>query len=167
MTLARCMEDIKGWMVVNFLQLNSSKTEVIIISSKYDQSTIPTELKISSFDNAHVVNQTVKSLGFHLDSKLSMSDQITSVVQACNIQIRNLWFIASKLSYNLKVQLVHALVLSRLDYCNSMYYGISLKDLEDYRKYRILQFVLYLVEEKRLTLLNYLKKFIFYRLNIV
>ena len=128
-TLARCMTDIKSWMVVNFLQLNPSKTEVIIISSKYDQSSSPTELKISSLDNAHVVNQTVKSLGFHLDSSLSMSDQITSVVQACNIQIRNLWFIASKLTYDLKIQLVHALVLSRLDYCNSMYHGISLKDL--------------------------------------
>ena len=128
-TLARCMADIKSWMVVNFLQLNPSKTEVIIISSKHDQSSSPTELKISNLDNAHVVNQTVKSLGFYLDSSLSMSDQITSVVQACNIQIRNLWFIASKLTYDLKIQLVHALVLSRLDYCNSMYHGISLKDL--------------------------------------
>ena len=115
-TLARCMADIKSWMVVNFLQLNPSKTEVIIISSKHDQSSSPTELKISNLHNAHVVNQTVKSLGFYLDSSLSMSDQITSVVQACNIQIRNLWFIASKLTYDLKIQLVHALVLSRLDY---------------------------------------------------
>ena len=128
-TLAKCMADIKSWMVVNFLQLNPSKTEVIIISPKYDQSCSPAELKISSLDDAHVVNQTVKSLGFYLDSSLSMSDQITSVVQACNIQSRNLWFIASKLTYDLKIQLVHSLVLSRLDYCNSMYHGITLKDL--------------------------------------
>ena len=63
-----------------------------------------------------------------------MSDQISSVVQACNIQIRNLWFIASKLSFSLKIQLVYALVLSRLDYCNSMYHGISLKDLGKLQK---------------------------------
>ena len=69
-----------------------------------------------------------------LDSNLNMSDQISSVVQACNIQIRNLWFIASKLSYSLKIQLLHALVLSRLDYCNSMYHGISLKDLGKLQK---------------------------------
>ena len=58
-----------------------------------------------------------------------MSDQITSVVQACNIRSRNLWFIASKLTYDLKIQLVHALVLSRLDYCNNLYHDISSKDL--------------------------------------
>ena len=57
-----------------------------------------------------VLSEKVKSLGFYLDSSLSMSDQIASVVQACNIQIRNLWFIASKLTYDLKIQLVHALL---------------------------------------------------------
>ena len=77
----------------------------------------------------HLVNETVKSLGMYLDSNLSMSDQITSVVQACNIQIRNLWFIASKLPFNLKIQLVHALILSRIDYCNSLYFGLSNYDL--------------------------------------
>ena len=71
---------------------------------------------------------------FYLDSYLSMSDQITSVVQACNIQIRNLWFIASKLSFNLKIQLVHALVLSRIDYCNSVYFGLSSYDLSRLQK---------------------------------
>ncbi len=63
-----------------------------------------------------------------------MSTYVASIVQACNIQIRNLWFIASKLSLKLKIQLVHALVLSKLDYCNSILYGISSKDLQRLQK---------------------------------
>ena len=111
-SMEHCMSDIKKWMTNNFLQLNSSKTEVIVISSKFDSKNIPASLQIVKDQEAHVVSGTVKSLGLYLDSYLSMSDQITSVVQVCNIQIRNLWFIASKLSFNLKIQLVHALVLS-------------------------------------------------------
>jgi len=133
-SMEHCMSDIKKWMTNNFLQLNSSKTEVIVISSKFDSKNIPASLQIVKDQEAHVVSGTVKSLGLYLDSYLSMSDQITSVVQACNIQIRNLWFIASKLSFNLKIQLVHALVLSRIDYCNSVYFGLSSYDLSRLQK---------------------------------
>lgn len=126
-----CLDDIKSWMVDNFLQLNASKTEVMILSSKHDHSmSLPAELQLTVNGSPTEVNSSVKSLGVFLDNKLSMSDHITSIIQACNLQIRNLWFIASKLSMKLKIQLVHALVLSKLDYCNSVFYGISTKDLQ-------------------------------------
>ena len=129
-----CLEDIKTWMVHNFLQLNASKTEVMILSSKHDHSSTPVELNLTVNGCPSEVNWSVKSLGVLLDNKLSMSAFITSIIQACNLQIRNLWFIASKLSLNLKIQLVHSLVLSKLDYCNSILYGISSKDLQRLQK---------------------------------
>ena len=40
------------------------------------------------------------------------------------IFLRNLWAIASKLSLDLKKQLVHCLIFSKLDYCNSILYNL-------------------------------------------
>ena len=41
---------------------------------------------------------------------------------------------ATKLPFKLKIQLVHAMVLSKLDFCNSVLYGISEKDLHRLQK---------------------------------
>ena len=132
--LSACLDEIKDWMVNNFLQLNASKTEIMILSSKYDHCSLPAELKLTVNGCPMEINSSVRSLGVLLDNKFSMSQYVTSIVQSCNLQIRNLWFIASKLSMKLKTQLAHALVLSKLDYCNSVLYGISAKDLQRLQK---------------------------------
>ena len=135
--IKKCMEEIKAWMLVNFLQLNESKTDVIVISSKHDGSHYPTttlDFDLTADGKPTKVEATLKSLGVILDNHLTMSDFITQTVQSCNHQIRNLWFIASKISFKLKVQLVHALVLSKLDYCNSILNGITLHDLHRLQK---------------------------------
>ena len=41
-----------------------------------------------------------------------------------NLNLRNLGRIGSKLSNKLKLQLVHAMILSHLDYCNALYYNL-------------------------------------------
>ena len=38
--------------------------------------------------------------------------------------LRNLGKIASKLSMKLKIQLIHSMILSYLDYCNALFYGL-------------------------------------------
>ena len=62
-----------------------------------------------------------KNLGFHFDHKLSMDDQINYVSQICYLNLRNIRKIGNRLTYDLKVQLVHAYILSMIDYCNSVY----------------------------------------------
>ena len=49
-----------------------------------------------------------KNLGFHFDHKLSMDDQINYVSQICYLNLRNIRKIGNRLTYDLKVQLVHA-----------------------------------------------------------
>ena len=80
------------------------------------------------------VQKSVKSLGVHLDSTLSLSDHVSAIIQSCNINLRNLWNIGYKLNTSLKIQLVHSLILSHLDYCNSLMYGISNYDLTRLQK---------------------------------
>ena len=53
-----------------------------------------------------------------------MRQQIINVVRTCNHQLRVLWSIRRFLSADAARTLATCLVLSRLDYCNSLYYGL-------------------------------------------
>ena len=46
------------------------------------------------------------------------------MVSTCYANLRNLGRIASKLTKPLKVQLVHFLILSHIDYCNALFYNL-------------------------------------------
>ena len=124
-----CMEAIKEWMVVNFLKLNDSKTDVLIISPKSDPSATATSFSAVHGCKPLDVETYVKSLGVRLDNKLAMSHFVSATIAACNIKLRNLWNVATKLPFKLKVQLAHSMILFKLDYCNSVLYGITEKDL--------------------------------------
>ena len=52
----------------------------------------------------------------------------------CNINLRNLRQIGSKLTYELKIQLVHSCVFSFLDYCNCTYGGLSDSNIRKLQK---------------------------------
>ena len=67
-------------MVDNFLQLNASKIEIMILSSKYDHCSLPAELKLTVSSSPMEINSSVRSLGVFLDDKLSMSQYVTSTV---------------------------------------------------------------------------------------
>jgi hypothetical protein len=46
--------------------------------------------------------KVVKTLGVLFDEFLTFEDHINSVIQCCNIYLKNLWVIGSKLSFDLK-----------------------------------------------------------------
>ena len=57
---------------------------------------------------------------------LSFETQVNKVVKSCFNVIRNLSKIKFFLSQNQLQTLVSSLIFSRLDYCNSLYYGLSI-----------------------------------------
>ena len=46
------------------------------------------------------------------------------IVSTCHANLRNLGGIASKLSIDLKIQLVQSMILSHIDYCNALFYDL-------------------------------------------
>ena len=69
-------------------------------------------------------SNAVKSLGVLFDDYLTFESHISSVVQSCNIQLRDLRAVASIMDYDLKKQLIHCLVFSKLDHCNGLPCGL-------------------------------------------
>ena len=59
-----------------------------------------------------------------LDSHMSMDTQIQSVCRSTLFHIRNISAIRQLIPQSAAAQLVHSLVTSRLDYCNSLLHGV-------------------------------------------
>ena len=134
--IINCFKEISHWMKCNKLKLNADKTKALIVKSKNNfdlEEECITSLKLSGSESVDCC-ETVKSLGVYFDRYLTFDYHISNVVQSCNITLRNLWMIGSKLDFELKRQLIHCLVFSKLDYCNGLYYNIPAYQLKRLQK---------------------------------
>ena len=66
----------------------------------------------------------VRNLGVYIDSNLTMKNQISNTVKVCNHHLRNITFIRKYLNEDTLKTLIHNHVISRLDYCNSVYHRL-------------------------------------------
>ena len=69
--------------------------------------------------------QSAKNLGVVLDSELCFTDHISNIVKSSFLIIRKLSQIKGYLTEEQLQQLVSSDVFSKLDYCNSLFYGIN------------------------------------------
>ncbi|KAK7107751.1 hypothetical protein V1264_015614 [Littorina saxatilis] len=125
----RCIESVKDWMIDNKLKLNDSKTEVMLSGSRHALNQIDcTSLTIG---DTQIVSQTaVKDLGVYLDSALTMQKHISFVCKCAFFELRKISSVRSFLTLQATVQLVSSLILSRLDYCNSLLAGLPTEELD-------------------------------------
>ena len=123
--LSQCVSALTFWFLDNGLQLNSTKSESMILGSRQGLSTLE---PVSSLDigAGHVeVRDEIKILGVHLDPTLSMNAQVKSLMKTSNIHIRALRHVCRGLTFESFEMIAKGLVTSRLDYCNSLLYGTS------------------------------------------
>ena len=69
--------------------------------------------------------RNVENLGIMFDSDLSFSCQVYKCVSSAFLTIKNISKVCSFLTKKEKSILACSLVLSKLDYCNALYYGIN------------------------------------------
>ena len=122
-TTSDCYLDIRNWMTQNKLQLNSEKTEAMLTGTRQKLSSI--SVNTLQLDNTTVpLSDSVQSLGVVLDSTLSMENTISQTAKSCYYQLRRISSVRKYLSTEATVKLATSLILSRLDYCNSLLSGL-------------------------------------------
>ncbi|KAL0152338.1 hypothetical protein M9458_052061, partial [Cirrhinus mrigala] len=109
-----CLQEVKDWLKLNFLNLNESKTEIVMFGSS--KQTLDLGVPFSS----HVNN-----LGVMIDSSFKFDKQISSVVKTSFFQLRLMAKVKPYLPSNQLEKLVHMFISTRLDYCNSLYHGLD------------------------------------------
>jgi len=121
--IEHCIEDVRVWMTQNKLKLNDDKSELLFISSSWQKRKSPvTDLTIGN----HTVSPTssAKNLGVTFDSHLKMDAQVRSICQKSHFHLRNIGKIRKYLNLDSANKVVHAFISSRLDYNNSLLYGL-------------------------------------------
>ena len=122
------VKDIQTWYSQNMLMCNDSKTEILVINSKHKP--ISDFLPLSVGDCMIRPLTKVNDLGVVVDNHLTLTPHVNNIVQSAFFKIRDISYNRKYLTPEASKTLVHAFVTSRLDYCNSVLYGIPKQHLD-------------------------------------
>ena len=117
--MERYVEEIRTWMLTDKLSLNENNTEFLIIGTKQQLSKISPYLLTIGSATVSPVN-SARNLGTWMDTSLALHDRIHKACRAAYLQIYNIRHIRKFLTKDATQILVHALVISRIDYCNGL-----------------------------------------------
>ena len=119
---------VSSWMSHNMLKLNTNKTEALVISSPQHLDTFQNaSLQVGS--DVVRLTSSARNVGVTFDSTLSMIPHINASASSANYHLRNLGRARKYLTKGATEQLVHSLVTSRLDYCNSLLVNVPKRHL--------------------------------------
>lgn len=122
--LPRCLGLISKWMSSHFLKLNAGKSNLLLFSPANVRDKIHIDQVYIGNNVFLPVSPDAVSLGVKIDSPLTFSPQISSIVSGSYKLIFNVGKIRKYLTINDIKCLVNAIVVSRIDNCNSVLYGL-------------------------------------------
>ena len=114
------LDNIIEWMNMNCLKMNPTKTELMYIASRWQISKcVENSVRVG----ADMVERSaqVKLLGTWLDEYLSFGYHITQKCKNAMLSIYKIRNLRRYLSIEACQVLIHSLVFSHLDYCNSLF----------------------------------------------
>ena len=122
--MERCISDIRTWMLTDKLKLNDDKTEFMLIGTKQQLSKVNIDcLTVGSIDVAPVT--VARNLGTWFDSNLNLQEQIHKTCKSGFFHLYNIRRIRKYLSQESARTLVHAFIIGRIDYCNSLLFWFT------------------------------------------
>jgi len=122
--LEKCIADVSAWMQKNFLKLNHSKTEYLVIGSRHGLQQLEDVSVIRIGDSSVESAKSVRNIGAIFDSQLNMVEHVGALCRSCYVHIRNIGKIRSFLTKSATEKMVHAFVSSRLHHHDSLLYGL-------------------------------------------
>ena len=111
-------------MTSNKLRMNEDKTDVLLVTAKgiVNLQHLPEFMNINS--TCVKFSSSVRNWGITLDSTLLLHQHVMNICRVGYLELRSINSIRNLLSVDAVKTLVCSLVLSRLDYCNSLLIGL-------------------------------------------
>ena len=129
-TLEECTLAVRDWFTMNGMLLNPDKSEVLLIARRSNAEKFAGGSGICIAGSQIAYSVYLKSLGVTLDKDLSFDRHVGNIVKASNFSIRALRHIRPMLDRNVANTVACSIVCTRLDYCNSLLFGISVKNIQ-------------------------------------
>ena len=115
-----CIRDVFSWMTSNKLFVNPNKSEYQL----FNPSNINPPVHIINLgSNIISPSYSAKILGVIFQTDMFLDKNISSIVKSCFIQLHDFRHIHPFISKTTVITLANAFVHSRLDFCNSLFYG--------------------------------------------
>ena len=112
-TLEGCISDVHLWMTTNLLKLNDDKTELIVLGTRQQLGKVGEVIITIGNDTIPAVS-SAQNLGVHFDKELKWVVHINHLTS-------NLSYLEESGPCHVTKMVIQALVLSKIDYCNSIY----------------------------------------------
>ena len=128
-----CMHQIVRWSHAHFMKINPDKTELLLL---YPPS-LNREVLIKGIlfeDQCIRFSEFVKNVGVWIDKNLNLGQHVNNIVSHCYKILKDIARIKKNLERNHVENLVHAVITSRLDYCNCLLMNISKENLYKLQK---------------------------------
>ncbi|KAL0883331.1 hypothetical protein ABMA27_016821 [Loxostege sticticalis] len=116
------LQSIAEWCLSNCLVLNPKKSKLILTGTSRNTSKLRNKSPKIEL-NGEPIEQvdTVRNLGLVFDSQLRFDGHVSECVRSCFYRLKLLYKIRPYLSEMLRIRLCESLVLSRLNYCDTVY----------------------------------------------
>ena len=122
--MEECITDIRHWMLSNFLKLNDSKTEYLVITKRKMSNKVAHIGTLTIGSSSIPAVPKARNIGCFIDSTLSMEAQVSNVTQRCYASLHQISRIRRYLTEDVAATLVNAQILSKLDGFNGVLIGL-------------------------------------------
>ena len=117
------IDQIKSWMQNFFLKINEDKTQIIVFSRPTLGANFQeTQVTLNNGEEI-LITDKIKYLGFHFDRFLSFTSHVNKIVSHCYQLLNTVRQLRKYLTQTEVETLVHSIITSRVDYCNSLFFG--------------------------------------------
>ena len=126
--MEQCIAEIRSWMASNYLRLNDDKTEIVFIGRKSLVSKVGT-VSLEIGDSVIQSSTKARNIGMIVDNVLNLKSHINQMCKGAWFHLRNIGMIKQFLSKETCEKLIHAFVTAKLDFLNSLIYGLPDLDI--------------------------------------
>ena len=120
-TINEFISDLRTWMINHELKINDSKTEFFIIHSQFSKVAMP---HFTVGDTEILSSDKARNLGVIFESFINLEPNITQACKVAYMHLSNVRKNRNMLTDEAASQLIHALIISRTDYCNYILYSM-------------------------------------------
>lgn len=129
--LESCLADLRSWMTTNYFKLNEEKTEFLTLGSNQQLRKVDTGLSLKLGSCNVCKTQSARNLGVVFNSTMSVKEHVSAARRTFYFHVHNISKIRYLLDLTYEIAKLHVQthVLNRLDFCNSVLFGITKKNL--------------------------------------